>query len=475
MDAIPLFLMKVAIIQPPAYGVRTPPLGPAYLASSLEKAGIECRIFDFNSELYKNGGLPELWNPENLAIWQKTQKFCKIKFSSEEVIASCARQVLEFAPDVIGMSVHNPSANFSIALAKAIKAQKNDAIIIMGGPICHPNLKIFPEMPETDYNIHEYADYLVVGEGEKTFIELLDAIAKGKNPAGCKGIMFRKGEKLVFTGNNTPIMTLDLLPFPDFSQFPLDNYRHYEQKSLILPIMLSRGCTNHCVFCTDTNAWFPYRFRFSKSVIDEIKSDIEQYGCTAFEFNDSLINGNPKLLSDVCEEIIREKIQISWSGSARADSTISKELLQKMKKAGCNTLYFGIESGSQKVLNNMRKNINIRKVPKILKWASELGISVGTSWIIGFPTETEEDFKKTVKFIRDNRKYITHFSVQVFFINHLSDVEKNFRKYKIVPYREDWGFWRTEDDSNTFEVRKKRLRFLNEEIQKNFDYARIIK
>jgi anaerobic magnesium-protoporphyrin IX monomethyl ester cyclase len=196
------------------------------------------------------------------------------------------------------------------------------------------------------------------------------------------------------------IKDLDSLPFPARHLLPMDKYTILGKKSTIGNIISSRGCPFYCTFCESSLLFGRmFRARSPKNVVDEMKQLINEYHPKTIEFSDDLFTLNMKRTETICDEIRRRGLDIPWACSSRVD-TVSRSLLRKMKKAGCILIYYGVESGSQRVLNLMRKHIKIEQIIKAIKWTKEVGIEILASFIIGFPGETREDMQKTIAFAK---------------------------------------------------------------------------
>jgi radical SAM superfamily enzyme YgiQ (UPF0313 family) len=173
-------------------------------------------------------------------------------------------------------------------------------------------------------------------------------------------------------------------------------------------ISTSRGCPFNCYFCSSCRYIFyrTYRFKSSKNAVDEIELLIDKYRSKGLFFREDLFTFNKKRLFDLCDEIKKRKIDIPWICESRVD-TVSKEKLKKMKSAGCKAIWFGCESGSQKILDNINKEITISQIENAFRWCKEENIITGAAFVIGFPTETIEDTKKTIQLAKKIRSNYT--------------------------------------------------------------------
>jgi len=296
-------------------------------------------------------------------------------------------------------------------------------------------------------------DALVDGEGERTLLEILSLLKQGRDFHNIEGIIYVNDGKLTANRSRNLMDDLDVLPSPDYSDFDLKSYL---KKSL--PIVTSRGCVNRCTFCADSPLWKVYRFRSAKRVLEEIKFLMKQYGKSEFEIADSTFNGDIQRVDKICGLIIESKLDIQWSAKVSLRKEMTYELLKKMKKAGCVSLAYGIESGSPKVIKDMRKNINLNEAKMVIKDTWRAGIQGSCFFIIGYPTETEEDFRMTLDFIKENAQFIYCFEqVTGCHIEEDSYLGLNLDKHGII-FKEDG--WHSKE--STPQIRRERLNSFRE-------------
>ena len=361
--------MNVALINPPAphieassvLGITVPPLGLAYLAAVLERGGHSVRIIDAQA----------------LGI----------------LLPQIKREIERDQPDIVGVTSTTPTMREALAIVEATKEACPGAITVVGGPhVTFLPAETLRECPQLDV--------VCVGEGERTMHELTQTIERKASLANVRGIVYRSGDHIVKTPPQPLIDDLDSLPFPARHLLPMDRYTILGKKSLIGHIMTSRGCPFNCTFCA-SSLLFGKRFRgrSPKNVVDEIEQVVSKYNPGSIEFSDDEFTLDRKRAEDICEEIKRRGLGILWACSSRVD-TVSRELLRKMRAAGCFLIYYGVESGSQRILNLVRKGTRIKRVIDAIKWTKEVGIETLASYIIGFPGETKEDIEKTITFAK---------------------------------------------------------------------------
>lgn len=248
-------------------------------------------------------------------------------------------------------------------------------------------------------------DFAVIGEGEKTFEELIKAISSNKNCKKVKGIAFEKQGKLIVTEPRERIKNLDSLQFPYRKGLPRNKYKRVGtlpalQSQKLAAIITSRGCPYNCSFCISPLMWKKQvYFRSPKNVVDEIET-LAKEGINHIRILDNDFMANEKHASAVCDELIKRKIKIRWGcfGSLRK---VSLHLLKKMKKAGCADIFYGIEALDQKKLNQINKELSIKAIKEGLKKTEKAGILAKGSIMIGFPGETEKSLEATKELLKE--------------------------------------------------------------------------
>lgn len=458
--------MKTLLVQCPcSYGVDMPPLALAYLFSTLKQAGQEAIAVDLSIELYKKVAPwhKAHWESNNGYHWYLEDRFYKLPFLKEDVYEWCIKEILVQAPDIIGFSVQNTSACFTREIIRRIKQRDVAKKIILGGPNCY-NLSGDDHNFILPYGLQEFADAVVVGEGEQTFLNVISRFNSGQSFDGCAGVAFPFGDRWVFNGPASAITNLDALPLPDFGIYDLRSYKNRN----VFPIMTSRGCVMNCVFCTDTSFWSPYRHRSADNIIFEMEFVKKRYQNTAFSFNDSLVNGNQANLLRLCDLMIERKLNVSWGGNFRLSKSVSMDALRKIKESGCDYFILGIESASNRILRLMRKGFTIEDAGEFIIKCHQVGISIIANWIVGFPGETEDDFMETVQFLTKHKKLIKRNTFSALTINQFSYLSTHKEEFGVVLDGYHLGLWKSMDGNNTIELRNRRLNYL-EELDRGFN------
>jgi radical SAM superfamily enzyme YgiQ (UPF0313 family) len=368
--------MKICLISPPynsavksVVGVSSPPLGLAYIASVLRQSH-EVKIIDSNILNYTIGDVEE--------------------------------ELRSFNPDVVGITSVTPSIYEAYKVAETAKKVREDCKVVLGGP--HATF-----MPRQTMEECEYIDIIVRGEGEETTSELIENIEKGAPLNEVKGITFREKNKIIDTEPRPFIKNIDDIPFPSRDLLPMHLYKFNGVKYTTM--LTSRGCPFKCSFCSSSRLFGGYwRGRSPENVLEEMKIVYEEYGIRNIEFMDDTFTLNQERAEKICDEIIKQGWDISWGASSRVD-TLSKKLVEKMKKAGCWIIFLGIESGSQKILDAIGKRITLEQVKKAVKILKDAGIQVLGSFIIGFLQDTKETIKETIKFAKSLNLNYAEFSI----------------------------------------------------------------
>lgn len=357
---------KIAFIQPMiSDGNLTPPLGILTMASIMENEGWEIRFFD------------------------------------ERIDSDVISAITDFKPNILGISAVTASVLRGHQLMTDIKNFLPDVITVFGGP--HPTV-----MPEEVLGWNS-VDFVVVGEGEHAIRGLGQWFIAGRNPlelANIPNLCYKTGNGII----KNPMRALlepgeiDKLPRPAFHLLNLEQIfkknRHglFQKGKRVLPIMGSRGCPNRCTFCCRMMG-FKIRYRDAKLLIDEIESMVSDYILDEIYFEDDNFTVNHSRAIEFLDLFIERNlgIYIKFANGIRADA-VDAEILEKMKKAGCYSISFGIESGSPRVIEMMRKNLSLEKAKENVRLAKSMGFLVGSNCIIGYPEETITDIEESLDY-----------------------------------------------------------------------------
>lgn len=345
--------MKLCLVNPPlaTEGAHYVPLGLAYLAALLRESGHEVSVAD-------------------------------AQYQSEADVLSKATSA-----DVVGITCISHNFPRAAALASAIKKINPAAQVVMGGP--------HVTFTDTAVLQQQCADIIVRHEGEQTLLELLYTLEREGDLSLVSGITYRGEEGIKRTPERPFIQDLDTVPFPARDLFQREKY--YTEESVV-QILSGRGCSYQCVFCSCASMWgHRVRLRSPQNVVDEIENVIGTYSIRRFGFVDDTFTIVGNHTHGICEEILTRGLDIEWACNVRVD-TLTEDLVQLMKRAGCARFFMGVESGNQKTLDFVKKKTTITQIEKAVKIARKYSIEVVISCILGFPNETYTDTERTIDF-----------------------------------------------------------------------------
>lgn len=344
---------------------RFPPLGLGYIASYLQERGysvsiVDCTFLDYGEAL---------------------------------------RRVRALKPSVIGIYSMFTMKAQTLRLAQALREDSH--LLICGGPL-----------PTTDpLSFLDSFDIVVAGEGEQTVYELMKAYEKGEGFSQVDGLIYKEQEgtllkahqrghdRIVQTPPRKLIPDLDSLPLPAWDLFENESYKDYYRKRhsyTTTSIMTSRGCPFQCDFCSKPIFGDTFRERTAGNIVDEVEK-VLSLGYERVFFNDDCFTLTKQRVFDVCDEIVRRGLNFKWECLSRVD-TLDKEAAERMKKAGCTRIFFGLESGSDEILRVMNKKATALRAREAVEVAASAGIKTGAFFILGYPGETNETLLDTIEF-----------------------------------------------------------------------------
>ncbi|MCL2389795.1 MAG: radical SAM protein, partial [Elusimicrobia bacterium] len=277
-----------------------------------------------------------------------------------------------------------------------------------------------------------------------------------KNLPHEKGFLSKNANGEIIDGGQPDyVKDLNSLPLPDYSEFKDDILNNKYSQPHRLDVLDARGCINECHFCYEQLFWPHYRSMSAKRLFEQIQKHMADFPqINYFYFNGLLINGDLKKLEEFCDLIIENNVKISWAGQATVRDDMTPELLKKMRRAGLGWVGYGIESGSQKVLDAMNKKFTVLGAIELLKNTREAGIAFQVNMMFGFPTETEEDFQKTLKFLVHARPYINSIlaSQSFFTLEKGTYVRNHPEKFGITDSRHHL-YWKADNGKNDYAAR----------------------
>lgn len=368
--------MRVVLIRPPKIqgGIERSmvqhPINLLYLASVLRKRakGFEPEVWDFEVE----------------------------RFSQKEVVARLKEKEL---PGVVGITSMTCNINIASKIMRWIKEESPDSITVVGGAHCSA-------IPLRTLSEFKSFDVGVVGEGEMTFLEICERVRERKTLDGVRGIVRRREDEVVLEEARPPIQDLDWLPNP-----ARDLIKHELYKGASTPgldavlyrgteLFTSRGCPEKCSFCASHLIYGrKVRFRSAEHILEEVDECIKNWGYRHFTIDDDTFTLNPSRLEKLCEGFKERKI--TWDCDTRVN-LVNKEMLKMMAQSGCKKIAFGVESGSQRILDLIHKRITLDEIRQAFSWAHQAGLITTAFLMIGsHPSETKEDIEASFKLIKE--------------------------------------------------------------------------
>ncbi|MDI6735931.1 MAG: radical SAM protein [bacterium] len=319
------------------------------------------------------------------------------KLDLEEI----ANQVRQKSPEIVGITTTTFTLIDVLNIAQAVKEINKNIHVVLGGP----HLSIYPGETLAQKDI----DSVVIGEGEITFCELVRHLADEKPLNEIEGVGFKKEGKIIINQRREYIQNLDEIPFPARELLSLGKYYSiHGQKDRMTTIFTSRGCPYNCLFCYHAFGK-KFRFRSPGNVVDELQ-EIMNLGIKEIFFFDDLFTAKKDFAMGICEEIIRRKLHLVWEIRARIN-TVDREILQRLKEAGCRRISYGVEAGTDKILKVLRKGITTQQVIEVFKLTKEVGFITYADFMIGSPTETRQEILETIRFAQKLAPDFVQFSI----------------------------------------------------------------
>lgn len=350
----------------------SPPLSLAVIGAGLLEDGHDVKIFDLNL-------------PEN--------SFHRMKIFIEK-----------YKPDFVGITFVSALSGEMNKAADIIKDISSKIIIIGGGPHCSS----FPKKVLEESKL----DIAVMGEGDFTIQEIVSKMPLEK----IKGIAYRKNGKILINKRRDFIKNLDALPLPAHHLYEINKYHvssAIARKNPVAWLETSRGCVYGCVYCNKSCFGRTFRAKSPERVVKEFIL-MKNLGFKEIHLTDDGFTTDIERAKRICDLLIKKKVEILWSTitGIRVDR-VDRELLKKMKKAGCYRVYFGIESGNQRILNRIKKGITLEQVRNAVKWSKEAGLEVAGYFMIGLPDETEETMQQTIDFAKSLNLDLAKISITI--------------------------------------------------------------
>ncbi len=365
--------MKILLVNPPwklsiksvysKTGAIYPPLGLAYIAAYLKKS------IDIDADILDARGLG-------------------LSFDDYREELKNGRYTL------VGIISYTPTSEDTAAAARIAKQIDPETTVVIGGP----HATILTDTVLADPHV----DLIVKGEGEETFKELVTAISNKTSLHDIAGISFKEDGRIHHNPQRPVIADIDQIPFPARNKLPMHIYRPASGAYKRLPvtsIITSRGCPFQCSFCSKAIFGSSVRQASPELVIEEIKSLIGDYHIKELYFCDDSFTLKRERIVEICELMIRHGLDLTWSCSTRVN-LVDVDLLKLMKRAGCISIGYGVESGDERILSMIKKGVSLSQVSDTIKQTRDAGIESRTSYIFGFPGENPDTMTKTLNFAK---------------------------------------------------------------------------
>lgn len=355
--------MNILLISPRTLSRRAgfPPIGLAYIASVLRKEGYNVKCIDA----------------------------FKLKWES------LRSRIGEMEPDIVGIGCWTIGRGQAFEISRIVRKCSPKSKIIMGG---HHATFFVKQILKAGY-----ADFIVLGEGEETIVELIRTFEDKVDFSTIKGIAYRNDSNDTIINPHRPLISdLDTLPFPCYDDFDLDDYEGLPWTGRrAIGIITSRGCPFNCNYCSSTQFWTRrWRYRSPENVLSEIEYLYNNLRVRAIVVYDDNFTTNKNRAVAICKGIIERKLDLTWAVSANV-RTVDQEILAWMGRAGCREIRYGVESGSPVILKSLNKAQTIDQIKDAFRWTREAEIRPHAYLMVGCPGETSETIKATVNLMRE--------------------------------------------------------------------------
>jgi anaerobic magnesium-protoporphyrin IX monomethyl ester cyclase len=311
--------------------------------------------------------------------------------------AQLLRRIARSGPDLVGLYASTPTIQRAHGIASIVKNIGKNIAVVIGGP--HATA-----LPEETLRDCPSFDFAIRGEGEVTMFELCKCLEKSQQPSKVKGISYRCKDKVITTQERPMIRNLDCLPFQALSLINAGAYRS-------LAVSTSRGCPFGCIFCNPVFGR-KVRYRSAKNIVGELELLTSGNSINFVSFTSDTFTLNRRLTIEICNEMVRKGLnkRVGWSCTTRVDS-VDGELLTTMKKSGCVSISFGVESGSQRNLDLMQKGITLEQVRSAFRKARDAGLETSAFFLLGFPFETKGSIEESIRLAKEIKPSYIEFNI----------------------------------------------------------------
>lgn len=390
-------MLKVVLVNPAQYaGYPQPPMGLALIAAILEKEGYEVTVIDANA----------------------------LNLRPSEVTP------LITGADVVGLTAMTPTIGQAISIARHLKPANPNLTIILGG--AHATL-----LPAETLATAPEIDIIVKGEGEKTIVTLLQALAEKQALDDIAGISYRQDGQIIHNPLPSTNVDLNSLPFLAYHRLPWRKYRPHPPHGRAYPfaaIITSRGCPYHCSYCSKPIFGSVFRAQNPERVVDEITYYQQRFGIKEIAFYDDVFTLNKKRAAAIADEIIKRGLKIDWTCETRVN-LVDRELLHHIKQAGCYAIAYGIESASPDILNTLDKGITLEQVEEAVQTSREVGLQTIGYFMLGSPGESQETISQTIQLAKRLKLDFAQFAITTPFPGtRLHELYRESQKGECIPW-----------------------------------------
>lgn len=414
---------RVALVVAPEWSPLAPPYGIARMSALSKFMGFATRCWDINIRTKHEAGCPEYWTAYEDWKWTDPHYSENVHPKIEPTLLKYIDEVAAWEPTVIGFSSWYTNDTCTMWMAQQFRNRLPGVKLVLGGAN--------PTQMKTSHT--ELFDHVVCGEGELWWVSILENLEN--HTQDIPHLCLQSKDQRV---------DLDSMPPADYSDMDISLY-----ESQGISCEFSRGCIANCVYCNETIFW-KFRARQAPAVIEEIEIAYHEQGIRSVWFIDSLLNGNLRELRSFAEELLARNIQVSWTGYSRIDGKMELEFWELLKKSGATGFAFGIESGSQKVLDLMKKNCKVEWIEQNMRDLYEIdSLNNFATWFTGFPGEELADVALTQTLMwRLRESGMGGQSCGSCGLGHGTPLDLERERFGVATKDWSWG-WATQDMRNT--------------------------